>query len=296
MSWQIYKIIFQVCSPVHVGWGKIGNLQLARPYLIGRVLWGALTMRLTRYMVKNGVAAQDSYQYQEVGKEVHRNLAFTYFYPALRKDNSYQIFWSWENEAAFRYRFLSSYAGTALSYPQQSASRGMLWETEFLSPNTIDTGEPVFLLGYIFAKEGCDLAWQKAMEHLQLGGERGYGWGDVKLISISENDGNTLFGQDIRFKEKEERPVVSLPDHARLLAHTIADGLDANGKIEPLVGRKWCSNQQNNSYAGQYIDFNNFCFVPGSIINKPTDFYIGNFGIWEKYNKLNRTYTVVNRL
>ncbi|NLH02465.1 MAG: hypothetical protein GX488_11445 [Clostridiales bacterium] len=284
MSWQIYKVIFQVCSPLHLGRGKIGNLQRTRSYVIGRVLWGALTMRLTRDMVKSGVAAQDSCQYEKVGKNVHCDMAFTYFYPALRLGNAYQVFWPWENEAAFRYRFLSSYAGTALSYPQQSAARGMLWETEFISPNTIDTGEQVFLLGYIFVKEGCNLAWQKAIQRLQLGGERGYGWGNVKVVSISESSENTLFGQDISFQERSDYLVVHLPADARLLAHTIIDNVDANGEVEPLIGREWRSYSQKNCYAGQYIAFNQVCFAPGSILTESTDFIIDKYGIWKKAN------------
>jgi len=285
MSWQIYKVIFQVCSPLHLGWGKIGNLQRTRPYAIGRVLWGALTMRLTRDMVKSGIAAQDSCLYQKVGKNVHRDMAFTYFYPALRSGNTYQVFWPWENEAAFRYRFLSSYTGTAFSDSQQSAARGMLWETEFLSPSTIDTGEPVFLLGYIFVKEGCNLAWRKAVQRLQLGGERCYGWGDIRVVLISESSDNTLFGQDIRFQEQGEQPAVHLPAYTRLLAHTIADNVNANGDVEPLVGREWRSNLQNNCNAGQYIAFNEICFAPGSILTEPADFLISEFGILEKINK-----------
>ncbi len=285
MSWQIYKIIFQVCSPLHIGYSKIGNLQRTRPYVVGRALWGAITMRLTRDMTESGVAAHDSSKYQEVGEQVHHDLAFTYFYPALRLENTYQISWPWEEEYIFRYRFLSSYAGTALSYPQQSAATGMLWETEFISPNTRDTGEPVFLIGYIFEKEGCNLPWQKAIQRLQLGGERGYGWGRVELIKISENKDNSLFGQETKFQEHKGKPSVYLPDSARLLAHAKADGLAASGEVEPLVGREWRSDQKYNCYAGQHIEFNEICFVPGSLLNSDTYFLIDKFGIWTKMDK-----------
>lgn len=179
MSWRIYQVILQLCSPLHIGCGKIGNLQRTRPYITGRVIWGALTMRLTRDMAKSGAAADDSRIYQEVGEQVHRNLAFTYFYPALLSGNTYQVNWPWEQENSFRYRFLGSYAGTALSYPQKSAVRGMLREAEFISPRTLDKGEPVFLLGYIFEKKDAAFLGKKL-------------WSDCSLVVNAATDGVIL--------------------------------------------------------------------------------------------------------
>ncbi|MEW5920628.1 MAG: hypothetical protein AB1796_06715 [Bacillota bacterium] len=276
---------FAAALPLHIGCGKIGNLQRTRTYVTGRALWGAITMRLTRDRAWGGVAADDSRVYQDVSGQVCQSLAFTYFFPALRSGNTYQVAWPWEEERAFRCRFLSSYAATALDYPQQSAAFGMLHEAEFISPCTLDRGEPVFLQGYIFEKEKCSLPWQATLKRLQLGGERGYGWGDVKVIEISESKGSSLFGTEVKFQDREEAPLVSLPASARLLAHAVTDDVAAAGEVEPLVGREWRTNQARNCYAGQHIAFNGLCFVPGSILNEPTEFLIGRLGIWRRLKK-----------
>ena len=48
MVWTIYRVTLKLTSPLHVGWKKIGNLMITRPYVTGRTLWGALTARLVR--------------------------------------------------------------------------------------------------------------------------------------------------------------------------------------------------------------------------------------------------------
>jgi hypothetical protein len=128
MTWQVHRLVFRLRSHMHIGCGKVGNLQRTRPYITGRVLWGALTMRLTRDKANGVGSASDSKIYQEEGKKVHDTLAYTYFYPATQAGDDYQIAWPWNDQASFRRRFLSSYSGTALTYPQQSAATGMLNE------------------------------------------------------------------------------------------------------------------------------------------------------------------------
>ncbi len=280
MTWCAYQVILRLRSPIHVGHSKVSNLQRTRGYVTGRVLWGALTMRLTRDAFPGSGEATDSGQYGKVGKQVHRELAFTYFYPALKSENGYRVAWPWENESAFRHRFLSSYQGTALAYPQQSAAEGMLHEVEFISPNTLDTSEPVFLKGYIFEIEGCTLNWQSALNRIQLGGERGYGWGNVGLIEVTRTNSAQLFDEMITFNGNGEKPVLSLASQQRLLAHVVTDNLPVAGEIEPLVGREWRSDNAYRRYVGQHIEFNGLCFAPGSILQQSSDFEVGDFGIW----------------
>jgi hypothetical protein len=183
VTWTAYRVVFKLKSPMHIGCGKVGNVQRTRPYVTGRVFWGALTMRLTRDITDG--SATDSKQYECYGNKVHSQLAYTYFYPAIKSNGDYSIEWFWKNESLFRRRFLSSYASTALVYPQQAADEGLLHEVEFISPRTLDTGEQVYLVGYVFENEGCKLQWKCACKWLQLGGERGYGWGDIQYIDWS---------------------------------------------------------------------------------------------------------------
>jgi len=281
MTWRAFQMILRLRSPLHIGCGKVGNLQRTRPYVTGRVLWGALTMRLTRDAFQGRGGATDSSQYREIGDQVHRDLAFTYLYPALKSGVGYQVVWPWEHESIFRRRFLSSYQGTALSYPQQSAAEGMLHEVEFISPNTLDTGEIVFLKGYVFERQACTLNWQSALKRLQMGGERGYGWGDVQLEEkVSEVKNNHLFNDQTTFKDDKDRPIISLSKDARLLAHTLTDNLPISGDVEPLVGREWRSDAPCRCYAGQHVAFSDICFTPGSVVCQASDFAVGNFAVW----------------
>jgi hypothetical protein len=282
MSWQAYQVVLRLRSPLHIGHSKVGNLQRTRPYVTGRGLWGALTMRLTRDAYLGHGPATDSQQYHQFGDQVHSLLAFTYFYPAQKSNthDGYSVQWPWENESAFRRRFLSSHSGTALSYPAQSATEGTLHEVEFISPLTLDTGEPVFLMGYMFEKEGNALKWQEAFQRFQLGGERGYGWGDLELIGIQVATDQHLFGSSATFDGGGDQMRIHLPKDGRLLAHVVAEGLHVAGNVEPLVGREWQSNQPRNRYAGQHVGFSEVCFTPGSIAYDDLNLVVDRFGVW----------------
>jgi hypothetical protein len=270
---------------MHIGCGKVGNVQRTRPYVTGRSFWGALTMRLTRNQHQ---PATHSELYQEIGGEVHQYLKFTYFYPAIEKPKSnnseenqdnqnYEIVFPWKQEAQFRRRFLSSYASTALVYPHQAADEGLLHEVEFLSPRTLDEGKQVYLIGYVFAKDNCQLNWQEACCKLQMGGERGYGWGDVKCVDAQEITDAQLFDPNCHWSEHNGSIQIQLTESSRLLAHAIAHTVPAQGEIEPLVGREWKVSNQ----AGQHVEkFGDLCWVPGSVVERSLNFVIGDFGIW----------------
>lgn len=279
MTWRAFQVVLRLRSPLHIGCGKVGNLQRTRLYVTGRVLWGALTMRLTRDAFQERGPATDSHDYQGFGNQVHQDLAFTYLYPALESGDDYQVAWPWENESTFRRRFLSSYQGTALSYPQQSAAEGMLHEVECISPHTLDTGEAVFLKGYVFEKEGCALHWQSALKRLQMGGERGYGWGDVELVNALQF-ADELFGGPAVFRGDGDVPVICLPTDGRLLAHTLATDLPVAGDVEPLVGREWRSDDPHRRYVGQHVAFGDVCFTPGSMVSQALDVEVQKLGVW----------------
>ena len=83
MRWHGFRVVFRLRSPMHIGCGKVGNLQRTRPYVTGRALWGALTMRLTRDAANGNGPATDSREYQRVGGEINKSLAYTYFYPGM---------------------------------------------------------------------------------------------------------------------------------------------------------------------------------------------------------------------
>lgn len=267
MSWTAYRVTFKLLSPVHVGWHKLGNLQQTRPYITGRSLWGALTARLTRQY--------GSDKYKDMGKKVDDQLAFTYFYPSKSPEPDGVELWPWREQwDKFAWTFLSSYASTALENGHSSEA-GSLHETEFISPRTRD-GQQVYLVGYFFKKDSCELEWEIALSKLQLGGERGYGWGRVKLCICESVKPETCFGY--KFTETEEYPHLQALDEMRLLAHTYAgEEDDRKGTIEPFIGRE----TDDKARFGRTITPAEVCWTPGSVAKKGDAFYIMPRGIWK---------------
>lgn len=277
MTWQAYHIVFRLRSPMHIGSGSVGNIQRTRPYVTGRAFWGALTMRITREnLISEPVSAK---AYTDIGNKVHESVTYTYFYPAVRAGSGYEILCPWNNPDRFKHRLIRSYASTALDYPMQSAAEALLDESEFISPYTLDTAEPVFLTGYIFVSDECTIDWKNALNKLQFGGDRCYGWGDVKLEQCNQSENISAIFNGLTFDGKGERANIRLnkSDNMRLFAHTIAKGVEADGDIEPLVGREW----RKNGRAGQHVEFTGVCFTPGSILKQPAKFEIGKFGVWQ---------------
>ena len=266
MTWTAYQVTFRLLSPLHIGWRKLGNLQQTRPYVTGRSLWGAFTARLTREFGSN--------DYEGVGKQVDQQLAFTYFYPSTQPDNV--LLWPWPDQwDEFAWTFLGSYASTALENVR-NAEAGSLHETEHIAPYT-RTGQQVYLIGYIFEKDNCHLKWQSVLNRLQLGGERGYGWGRVsskgKPRQVSNNE---CFAY--KLIPNSARPLLSAQKATRLLAHMIVkDDKEVRGvNVEPLVGRE----TRNSAAFGKEHSSAEICWLPGGNVNKAETFQIQQKGLW----------------
>ncbi len=273
MTWTAYKIVLRLLTPLHVGAGQLGNVQRARPYLTGKSLWGALAARLTRDDPALGG------DYPAVGRRVNDELAFSYFYPAVGEEVD---LWPWDDPDEFAWRYLGSYAGTALDYGRNAAEEGSLHETEFIAPATRD-GRPVYLVGYVFERTDCSLPWCQALGRLQVGGERTYGWGRAEPVAIAQDDG-PFFGL-YAMQLDSERPVLrlpgKLPDKSRLLAHALAVGPNAvvaDGPLAPLVGRE----TRDADRHGQRLSAAEICWEPGAVAKDQLSVRIGEYGLWSR--------------
>lgn len=272
MTWQRYEIVFQLLSPLHIGWRKTGNLQQTRGYLPGKNLWAALTARLTR-TASNGANAT---AYQAMGDLLQEHFRFTYFYPALQDGNNFTPHYPWQDD--FAYHFLDSYASTALNYPNQSAADGLLHETEFIAPRT-RTNQLVYLTGsfYVRPTVPSDLAnWQNALHKLQFGGEQGYGWGQVQL-AVQPLVGHPITGapQGEWVKETKGDRVLY-----RSTAHLITDNItNVTGPVEPLIG--WERNHEPSGGTKWRLSSPTICYAPGAKSDLSTGFMIGHYGIWK---------------
>lgn len=288
MPWTAYQVILRLHAPLHIGRGRVSYLQRARPYVTGRVLRGALVSRVGRN--NPNLLSNDPRDdpYRCVSKTFAQYLTYTYFYPALKNGDHWQAHFPWDNESGFRRRFLSSYTAAALEYPQQTAAEGLLYETEFIAPYTLDKGDPVYLMGYIFVDEErlkCEkYDWQAAFRRLQLGGERGYGWGDVRLEEIRPlSDSGKLFGCEKISLNLDKRPSVTLEKDQPVLAHTDAKAGALAGPVEPIVGREWrADNENKRKHVGQHLPFDGVRFAPGSVVLCESKFTIEKGGYWQQ--------------
>jgi len=263
LEWRPYLVALRLISPMHIGWRKIGNVQQTRPYVSGRNIWGALTSRLVR--------DQGDSNYEAIGRSVDEELRFTYFYPSFSPEKI--DIWPWGNSLDYySWNYLKSYVSTALN--DKTAEDSALHETEFISPRS-RKGCPVYLVGYLFEREDCILRWKKALEQLQLGGERGYGWGRTQINSEPKLS-DKCFDHDIL--KNGSSPTIKMTTNACVLAHVLATSTNIKGCIEPLVGR---ITSERSGFGGE-ISKANICWAPGSCIKKDSLFRIRPKGIWEE--------------
>jgi hypothetical protein len=268
----MYKFVLHLKTPLHVGAGRVGNLQLARPFLIGKTLWGALTARITRD-TRPGATGSD---YREIGDQIKEQLAFSYFYPSTGQEVDV---WPWDDDAdEFDWRYMDTYTATARNPKHNTALHGSLHETEFIAPTTRDD-DPVYMIGYVFERDDGSLSWHTALSRLQLGGERTYGWGRVRAEDPLPH-APFFAGWDVALDG--DRPVLqAADDKTRLLAHTVATDskapADVRGAVEPLVGRE---TRKANRHGKEPV-LADICWKPGTPVPKGTQVRIGNYGIWK---------------
>lgn len=264
MAWAEYHLVFRLRSPLHVGWRTLGNLQTTRPYVPGKLLWAALTARITR----NQAMGYQPDAYKTVGDLLKTNMRFGYLYPAT--GDPLQAHYYWEDAPRFEYDLMGSYVSTALNYEQHNALDGSLHETEFVAPYNRQ-GEAVFLAGILWVQDSfTNQGWQQALQTIWLGGERRYGWGRLTLESnLVPLASPTLPNPDDFLWEKAA------------CAHIRADERQPaplTGPLEPLIG--W--EMQPNARSGKQLSSQvSFAYLPGSQPQQALRLRIGEYGVWE---------------
>ncbi len=264
MAWTEYQLVFKLLSPLHVGYRKIGNLHQTRVYVPGKVLWGALTARLT-HMIED---TKSEKMYVVIGNAIAKHFRFGYLWPSL--DGGKSVYYPWENINEFYFMLLSSYVSTPLNYASYSAEEGLLHEVEYIAPRT-RKNQIVYLKSTLWVQEeGLPeyvLNWKDALRYVQLGGERNYGWGRVELTM-------ELKGKEVSFPEIHVNSTERLPAHAYVFADKRMV-TSVKGSIEPVLGWQLRLNNWELSHP-------EICFVPGSKVNENVTFEVTSFGILKK--------------
>lgn len=231
MTWSLFRWIWEVEGPVHIGIAPAGSLNRCRLYVPARALWGALTAELARREVGSGDP-----DYPAVGERLRKDARFTYLYPAEydgrewrawlpRYEEDKGLVWKREDrrddddglsDRKMRARLVSTRAATAIDPNSDTAAEGSLRETECINTHWRNEdgtpAGPVELKGYVFIREGnkLDLA---NLHIITVGGDSRYGLGRLRCVGGMESE-SQIFRLNVTLKD--EQPVVATET---LLAH-----------------------------------------------------------------------------
>lgn len=294
-AWRLFRLEYDLLSPLHIGYHVVGNVQRTRYYVPARNLWAAMTERLAQSGFEPARTRSESGfpNYQEVGKWVGECCRFSYLF---LRDSGRQMLYPCFEDGGLRYggasglgisreeferQFLSSYVATALDAATGAAAEASLHEVEFISPYE-EGGERTRLCGWVWISKhgitelGGMEEWRKLLGELQVGGERRYGFGRLRL---AEN-GFSEKGEPV-----EDWPVTPDPGFPRIkvekqgpiLAHVEASDAVAKGMVEPVVGRETAG---DSGRFGGSLSSAGICWVPGSLV-KDMSFHVAEKGMWK---------------
>ena len=280
MVWTMYTATYELRGPLHIGYHKVGNLQRTRYYIPARNLWGAVTEALTR----RGFATKDAPQgdYRQIGEWVKAHCAFGYWFiqengaPLHPHYGENTLKYGDLTAAEFERRYLDAHVTTALDAATTSAQYGSLHEVEFIAPHSRE-GERTQVSGWVFLDETAQAAldWPAWLRDLQVGGERRYGFGQLRLVSFSEGDNRG-------WRLDGERPSITRKSGEPLLAHTLLQNVAARGVIEPLVGRETHGEGRGDSRRfGMRLTPAQVCWMPGSVVVESVALSVNPDGTWQ---------------
>lgn len=287
MIWRGFRWRFRVESPLHIGFRNIANLQRTRPYVPARNLWAAASARITEWF---GTSA-----YAEIGEDVSAHIRFSYLYlqvdglvllPPLDREHERLL--------------LDSLASTALDPGSTTAEAGSLHEIEVVLPRTRQVSPyQVTLLGLLWVRDGDGRAVEVASAEaggtpllrgeggeavpakelfswLQIGGERCYGLGRIRLLELVPLESQNAGPFDGVWNGSDAAgPRVDLSAKARTWAHAVVGSAAVAGDLEALVGRAW-----SERGTGRQLTQGSLCWSPGSVCQKPQAFRVSAQGTW----------------
>ena len=292
MSWTLYRWVWRIRSPVHLGISPAGSLARTRLYVPARTLWGALTAELTRARADDRTLTSEDYI--QMGEWLQKSTRFSYLYPAQKIGDEW-VAWLpqyhdrdgekektglvWQREDGglalgdreFRTCLLGTHASTAINPYSDTAEEGTLRETETILPQWRNSRHkhpdgPVAFVGYVFCRD--ESLWQNLCEikEIWVGGDSRYGFG---CLSQEETTSvSSFWGREINVGEGN--PVVKT---SVLLAHSIVTNENQafKGSMEVL-----------QQYDRGAIRISGIAWTPGTKVSGDTDFDFELFpsGLW----------------
>ena len=305
MSWKCYELKYEAKSPLHIGYGsQLGIVNRTRYYIPGKTMWGAVTAVLSRRIMQS----YDKGIYKEIGEFVAKHLIFSYFYPVKGADIFYPNYTKaglkFVNEMEgktvmskeeFEHEFIISYVSTAIERGKGTAEEASLHEIELISPvkltgylftdlqkdqsyadtNVIEMGEDKIRLKI----DGEEIEIFDVIKDIQIGGERIYGFGKLKLIDNEIEQKEKLFDKYQLDLSTKKAGVKKTEGQIIALSHVLIDDKLLNsikGDMEPLVVREWGSRG-----AGKKVNYHGIALVPGTRFETDSQIVIDEFGLWK---------------
>ncbi len=284
MTWIMYRWVWRLQSPLHIGIGPAGSLACTRLYIPAHALWGALTAELARRR-HTPASPQD---YRRVGNEIRSKTRLSYLFPAEATENGWRawlpeisssegLVWkrednnSSESYRRFRNKLLTTRPGTAIDPLTDSAEEGTLRETEVIQPfwGSENQLKPVAFVGYLFVKDENLFSEILEVTELFIGADTRYGLGNLVRIELEENP-QDFFGKQVDLDTESPRVGTDTA-----LAH-----VRVNEPPEAAMVGDWEILQQWD----RGVRIEGLCWVPGSRIDSPDDvwFEILGSGLWRK--------------
>ena len=251
MTWNLYRWVWRLEAPIHVGLLPSGSLDRCRPYVPDRNLWAALSAEIARQRM--GEAPENLDLYKKIGKEIGCDCRFSYLYPSEQFDGKWRAWLPffekgkglcWKKEIStepiildrtFRGRLLDARTSTAIDPGTDSAAEGLLHDTEVVNTSwrASDEGKtgPVAMTGYLFCKDQSIYRDLSRVVQIHVGGDIRYGLGKMVRVEIEKTD--KFFGYDTQLNQ--ENPQV----YSRaILCHKKAcsESDSIYGSLECLVG------------------------------------------------------------
>lgn len=292
MSWKVYQWVWRLNGPLYIGIPPAGALNRCRLYVPARAIWGAVTAEISRSKNEDSFPA-----YAKIGEDIKENYRFTYMYPAMKLNETYNpwlpkyidkegLVWFHkekkkpDSDRQFRKQILHTRPGTAINPELDSAQEGTLRETECMNPwykessNPQNENKPIYLLGYIFIKNPDKIQKVEAIKTMFLGGDTRYGFGKIERVMWKETN-QPVFDKRV-FLENED-PII---ESDILLGHTNFDSAEQNewfkGRKEQLAG--WDRVDSNKLFG---LETGTLLWAPGTYLQKESKFVIGEYGIWK---------------
>lgn len=219
MTWSLFRWVWQLEGPLHVGMPPAGSLNRTRLYVPARAVWGALTAELSRREAQSGKEPQ----YQTVGESLQKDYRFTYLFPAEKIEAGWRAWlpryrdalglaWSMEDrpddavgDRQFRRRLLSTRPGTSIDASTDAADDGSLRETECIETYWRDDraidASPVAMVGYAFIRTAkatdkypAERRRLDGTDTLFVGGDTRYGLGHLRRVAFDLVKDGRAFG------------------------------------------------------------------------------------------------------